>query len=96
MMRVKRYRRPKLKDGELRVYYGKLSHDAPDVIYEWRGDYSMKRDSRLLAYHLGSEHPDPHTLPIFSKMNPSLLNELEARGYDLTTIKFSIMKKDSK
>lgn len=26
-------------------------------------------------------------------MNPSLIEELVARGYDLTTLKFSIMKK---
>jgi len=90
---VKRFRRPKLKDGELRVYWGKLPHDAPDVIYSWQGDRSMKRDSALLCYHFGSKHPDPHVRPIFSKMNPSLLEDLEARGYDITTLRFSIMKK---
>lgn len=89
----KRFRRPKLKDGELRVYWGKLQHDAPDVIYSWQGDRSMKGDSALLHYHLGSKHPDWHQTPLFSKMNPSLLEELEARGYDITTIRFSIMKK---
>lgn len=90
---MKRFRRPTLKDGELRVYYGKLPHDNPDVIYAWQGDSSMKRDNALLFYHFGSKHPDPHVQPIFSKMNPSLLEELEARGYDITTLKFSIMKK---
>jgi hypothetical protein len=28
-------------------------------------------------------------------MKPSLFEELEARGYDLTTLKFSIMKKQT-
>ena len=75
------------------MYWGKLPGDSPDVIYSWQGDSSMKIDSRLLHYCFGSKHPDPHTIPIFSKMNRSLLEELEARGYDLTTLHFSITKK---
>lgn len=90
---MKRFRRPKLRDGELRVYWGKLPGDEPDVIYEWRGEVGMKRDSRLLSYHLGSKHADPFDKHPFSKMNPSLFEELEARGYDLTTLRFSIQKK---
>lgn len=90
---MKRLRRPKLKDGELRIYWGRLPHDSPDVIYAWQGDSSMRRDTRMLNCYIGSQHPDPFAKPIFSKMNNSLLEELEARGYDLTTLKFSIMKK---
>lgn len=90
---MKRFRKPKLKDGELRVYWGKLPHDSPDVIYSWQGDPSMKRDNALLCYHFGSKRPDPRAAPLYSKMEPSLLEELDARGYDLTTLRFSIMKK---
>lgn len=90
---MKRFRKPKLKDGELRIYYGKLPGDAPDVIYAWQGDRSMKRDSALLCLHFGSQQPDIHARPLFSEMNPSLLDELDRRGYDLSTIRFSIMKK---
>ena len=90
---MKRYRKPKLKDGELRMYYGKLKHDSPDVIYAWQGEPSMRRDSSMLHYMLGTRRPDPTKRPIFSEMLPSFLEELESRGYDLTTIKFSIMKK---
>lgn len=28
---MKRFRTPKLKNGELRVYWGKLPHDSPDA-----------------------------------------------------------------
>jgi hypothetical protein len=42
---------------------------------------------------MATKHPDPRATPIFSKMKPSLFEELEARGYDLTTLKFSIKKK---
>ncbi len=75
------------------MYWGKLPGDSPDIIYSWQGDSSMKHDSRLLHYYLGSQQPDWHEKPLFSKMNPSLLEELDTRGYDITTLKFSIMKK---
>jgi hypothetical protein len=90
---VKRLRKPKLKDGELRMYWGRLPHDCPDVIYAWQGESSMRRDSALLHYLMGSERPDPNASPLYSKMLPSLLKDLESRGYDLTTLRFSIMKK---
>ena len=90
---MKRLRAPKLKDGELRMYWGRMPGDCPDVIFAWQGHASMSRDSALLHYYLGSERPDPKASPLYSKMLPSLLKELEARGYDLTTLRFSIMKK---
>ena len=90
---MKRLRKPKLKDGELRVYWGRLPHDSPDIIYAWQGDPEMRRDTRLLHVVFGCETPDPFEQPLFSKMNPSFIKELELRGYDISTIKFSIMKK---
>ncbi len=90
---MKRLRRPILKDGELRIYWGRLPHENPDIVFAWQGDASMRRDTSLLHYMMASKHPDPHVKPIFSKMRPSLFEELDARGYDLTTLKFSIMKK---
>ncbi len=90
---MKRFRRPKLKDGELRIYWGKLPHESPDVVLSWQGDRSMKRDSALLHYYICSKHPDLFAKPLFSVMKPSLIEELESRGYDITTLKFSIQKK---
>lgn len=91
---MKRLRAPKLQDGELRMYWGRESHDrAPDVILAWQGSKTMKADTNLLHYVMCSQHPDPHKHPIFSVMRPSLIEELDARGYDLTTLKFSIKKK---
>ena len=29
----KRYRRPKVKDGEIKVQWGKTPHDSPDIVY---------------------------------------------------------------
>lgn len=88
----KRFRKPVLKDGELRVYWGKLPHENPDVIFAWQGDSSMRNDSRLLHYHLASQRPDIWEKPLFSKMLPSLVEELQARGYDITTLEFKIRK----
>lgn len=91
---MKRLRAPKLKDGELRIYWGREPHDrTPDVMFAWQGDRSMKHDTNLLHYMMACKHPDPQVSPIFSKMKPSLFEELDARGYDLTTLTFSIMKK---
>ena len=90
---MKRLRKPKLKDGELRMYWGREPHDSPDVMLAWQGDRMMKRDTKMLHSFMCSQHPDPFAKPIFSKMNPSMIEELVARGYDLTTLKFSIMKK---
>jgi hypothetical protein len=94
-MTRRRSYRPKLRDGELRVYWGKLPHENPDVIYAHQGDHSMRSDIRMVRHHLAVPQPDPLVKPFFSKMNPSLLQELEARGYDITTLRFSIMKKPS-
>ena len=92
--KIRRLRAPKLKDGELRVYWGKPDkHCSPDVTFAWQGDPVMRADTRLLHSHFGSQRPDPHVKPLFSKMIPSLIEELQARGYDITTLKFSIQKK---
>jgi hypothetical protein len=53
----------------------------------------MKRDSALLHYSLACQRPDYRLEHPFSKMLPSLIEELIERGYDITTLKFSIMKK---
>jgi hypothetical protein len=94
--KIKRLREPILKNGELRIYWGCDPHDkTPDVMFAWQGDGTMKRDSYLLHYMMAGKHPDPYVTPVFSKMRPSLLEELDARGYDLTTLKFSIKKKQN-
>lgn len=92
-MGQKRFRKPKLKDGELRIYWGKVQYDSPDIILAWQGDSTMKGDTRLLHYHLCCKRPDVFSKSPFSSMNPSLIEELNNRGYDITTLKFSIMKK---
>lgn len=82
--------RKKAKPGQLRMFYGRLPNDsAPDVCYAW-GDGCSKRDGALLTWVISSKRPgllpnDPY--------HPSLLEELASRGYDLSTLEFSIKKR---
>lgn len=89
-MKRKRFRTPKPKPGELRLLWGKLPHDNPDILYLW-GEGTHKADSRLLHYMFSSKRYAPGGMT----PEPSFIEELESRGYDITTIKFSISKKDN-
>lgn len=100
-MAAKRYRRRNAKPGELIVYYGKLPYDSPDVCFGWGGAGADKRDGALLHYMFGGKR---QRLAISDEdkkaaggypvvFDKSFLEELVERGYDLTTLKFSIQKK---
>lgn len=87
---MKRYREPKAKPGELKAQWGKLKYDRPDLCYVW-GEGVPKCDASLLDYALtGKRHH-----PMDDSWSPGLIEELEKRGYDITTLKFSIQKKVS-
>lgn len=95
-----RKRRPTVREGELHIYWGKESRGCgPDVIYH-NGDGTSKADLRLLHNVIGSQSQHLNlAAPLCSprldwvKFEPSLLDELEMRGYDLTTLHFYIRKK---
>lgn len=64
------------------------------------GDGCSKRDGNLLHYMLASKrqrmiYGEEQKLKGGANVtfDPSFIEELEARGYDLTTFKFSIQKK---
>jgi hypothetical protein len=71
------------------MFYGRLPDDsAPDLIYSW-GEGCSKRDGALLNWIIGSKRPPSiHG----QKWEPSLIEELRDRGYDLSTLEFSIRK----
>lgn len=89
---TKRYRTLKAKPGELRAYYGLADGDGPDVCYAW-GDGVAKADGRLLHGILSCDRMMLDFPNIGHKYGPSFLKELEERGYDITTLRFSIQKK---
>jgi len=71
--------------------WGKIPHDKPDMCLAW-GDGCSKRDGALLHWLLASPRKDyQHDKGVV--FEPSFLEELEARGYDLTTLRFSVRKK---
>ena len=85
---AKRYRAPVAKPGELLVKYGQEYGDHY-LFYCWPGnDCGMKRDSKMLMAAF-------ERTVIFTEDGRTLRQELEARGYDITTLKFSIMKKQN-
>ena len=95
-----RYRRKDAKPGELIAYYGKLPHDNPDICYAWGGDGATKRHGNLLAMMFGGKRVEPvygqeragnGGLPY--RFTRSFLEELDAAGCDLSTLKFSIRMK---
>lgn len=83
----KRLRPPVTKPGQLRAYWGRSEPGAkPTVIYTWGAGGACKADGRILMTAL-------EEAKVFG--GKSLVQELEARGYDLSTLRFTIeMKKD--
>ena len=65
-----------------------MKYSAPDLCYAW-GEGVPSCDARLLDSALtGKRHH-----PVGDIWDPGFLEELEKRGYDLTTLKFSVQKK---
>jgi len=88
----RRWRAPKAAPGELLMRWGKLPHENPDMCMAW-GEGCTRRDGGLLHYLLCSKRmtwKDGNP-----RFEPSFLEELEARGYDLTTLRFSVRKKEA-
>lgn len=95
----KYYKILKAKDGELRAKWSRAElYNNPDICYAW-GKGSCKSDSHLLHNVLSSPRIRSKIAPAggnyldYIEYGPSFYEELESRGYDLTTLKFSIQKK---
>jgi hypothetical protein len=81
--------RKKAAPGQLRMFYGRLPGESmPDVCTAW-GEGCSKRDGHLLYWILCCDRPPAVPGRPFDQ---SLLKELQARGYDLSTLEFSIRK----
>ena len=93
-------RKPIVKEGELHIYYGKIDRSStPDIIYH-NGPGTNHCDKSLLhsvmgceSQHLNLEAPLCSTRVNWTTYEPSLFEQLESRGYDLTTLRFYIRKK---
>lgn len=81
----KRYRSPKLKEGQIVFQRGKIDGDI-DMCVFWNG--VPRCDKSLVMYYMASEN-----INFSGGCMKSFIQELEDRGYDLDTLKFSIEKK---
>ena len=83
---MKRYRRPKVYEGQIKMQMGK-DYGSVDMCIFY-GDSIPKCDRALILNTLCLE-----SLNWKQEINPSLINELDKRGYDLDTLRFSIERK---
>lgn len=74
---------PSPKSGQIKVGWATEKHEKPQLQFCFRGDALMKRDINLLMNHF-------YITPTL--LGTTLLDELKSRGYDLSTLKFSIDK----
>lgn len=82
----KRWRAPKAKPGQLKIAYGK--HEGDTDIFYCNGGYGAERcDARMLSSFFQSlKYPGEKTM----------VDELISRGYDITTLKFTIQMRSKK
>ena len=83
---MKRYRRPKVIEGQIKFQRGRLDGGVDMCMYY--GDNTPKCDRNLVMNTLCFNQYDF----VNRKSKPSFIEELELRGYDLDTLKFSIKK----
>lgn len=76
------FRRVSAKPGQIVARYGiEFRGQKPEVMYAWGGSGADKSDSRIVMRALEEQ-------PITK--GKTLIEELISRGYDITTLRFSI------
>lgn len=83
---MKIYRRPKVFNGQIKFQRGKLDGEIDMCVFY--GDDTLRCDRALVMNLFCSRQ-----LTWDMKSEPSFIDELERRGYDLDTLKFSIERK---
>lgn len=93
-MSGRRWRTPTAKPGEVKIVYGRADrYDAPDICAVWGGGGADKSDARTVMHALTERRMVPTFPSLKYEARPSLIEELEARGYDITTLRFTIQRK---
>lgn len=84
-------RKPPLgeKPGRLSVSWGYRPSDGEDLYFAW-GEGCSQADARLLHYFLQNLRPSNFKGDF---TEPCLRQQLEDRGYDIKTLRFTIQKK---
>lgn len=82
---AKRIYVPVAKPGEVIARWGRPGPDeTPDLVYAWGADGACKSDARMVSDAL-------ERCEVMDERG--LRAELEKRGYDITTLRFSIRRK---
>ena len=93
---AKRVLTSKAKPGELKAQWGKEDRwSGADVTFAW-GEGVSRCDASLLHTIMGTTrfYPAGMDKPLGTyRTEHSFIDELEARGYDITTFRFSVQKK---
>lgn len=85
----KRWGRPKMQDGKLDVWFGRLHGDGPDLcVQSGEGCGGSSTRGFVLGFFTGGH---PHSGA--QGFEQSFLKEMETRGFDISTLRFSIRKK---
>lgn len=79
----------KAKPGELKIQWGKLPDDNPDIVISHGGSGAGKPDAHLLYQVFCCQI---YGFKGYEDRRPSFVDQLKERGYDITTIKFSVMR----
>jgi hypothetical protein len=87
---------PRAAPGQIKVKYGVREGD----LFLCHGEGTAKADAALLIGAVTDRVLDcdittRYRLECAGKIGPSVLQQLEARGYDVTTLEISIRKKES-
>lgn len=85
---------PRASDGQIKLKYDKRSGD----LFFCYGEGTARADALLLLGAVKDPVAEPnfqeaYKMEVEGRMTPSILDQLEARGYDPTTLEVSIRKK---
>ena len=80
---------PKAEEGELIAEWGKRmpENTRAELCYSWQNNDGMNADRWLIKNMLTMRQYDSN-----GKESKMIIEELDARGYDLTTLHFSVSK----
>lgn len=86
--------RKKAKPGEVLFFYGKLPGDSPDHLGMWGGAGATKRHSNAVMRAFTMQRVEPGKgWGEAWRLGSSFLADLDAAGFDTTTLRFSIRVK---
>ena len=88
---MKNYRRPKVTNGQIKLQKHRLEGDVDICVFF--GDDVPRCDRALVMQAFTSKWQRTDLKTMQTAFDPSFIEELEKRGYDIDTLKFTIDRK---